>query len=80
MATADRELHQRRSSDRAQRIIDLRDASDVISIDEVARRLDIPKKTLYQWRYKGTGPRGHRVGRHVRYRWSEVLAWLDAQE
>lgn len=80
MATADRELHQRRPTDRPTRVIDLGDASDVISIDEVARRLDIPKKTLYQWRYKGTGPRSHRLGRHVRYRWSEVLAWLDAQD
>jgi excisionase family DNA binding protein len=56
------------------------DASDVISIDEVARRLDIPKATLYAWRYKRIGPRSHRVGKHLRYRWSEVLQWLDAQD
>lgn len=58
--------------------VDLRD--DVISIDEVARRLSIPKTTLYGWRYKGTGPRSHRIGKHLRYRWSEVLAWLEEQE
>ena len=52
---------------------------DIVSIDEVARRLDIPKTTLYGWRYKGTGPRGHRIGKHLRYRWSEVLVWLEAQ-
>ncbi len=56
-------------------LVDLRD--DVVSIDEVARRLDIPKKTLYGWRYKGIGPRSHRVGKHLRYRWSDVLAWID---
>lgn len=55
----------------------LTDASDIISIDEVARRLDIPKTTLYGWRYKGTGPRSHRIGKHLRYRWSDVLTWLD---
>lgn len=55
----------------------LTDASDVISIDEVARRLDIPKATLYQWRYKRIGPRSHRIGKHLRYRWSDVLEWLD---
>ena len=55
----------------------LTDASDIISIDEVARRLDIPKTTLYGWRYKGTGPRSHRIGKHLRYRWSDVLEWLD---
>jgi excisionase family DNA binding protein len=58
-------------------VIDLRDAADVISVDEVARRLDIPKATLYQWRYKGIGPRSHRIGRYLRYRWSDVLEWLD---
>lgn len=55
--------------------IDLRD--DVVSADEVARRLGVPKATLYGWRYKGIGPRSHRVGKHLRYRWSDVLAWID---
>ncbi len=53
--------------------------SDIVSADEVARRLDVPKSTLYGWRYKGVGPRSYRVGKHLRYRWSEVLAWLDDQ-
>ena len=53
------------------RVIDLRD--EVISADELARRLDVPKTTLYGWRYKRKGPRSHRVGRHLRYRWSDVL-------
>lgn len=60
------------------RIIDMRD--DVVSINEVALRLDVPKTTLYKWRYKGIGPRSHRVGKHLRYRWSDVLAWLDDVE
>ena len=79
MATADRALRFP-PTQTPQRVIDLRDPGDVITIDEVARRLDIPKKTLYQWRYKGIGPRSHRLGRHVRYRWSEVLAWFDEQD
>jgi hypothetical protein len=36
-------------------------------------------KTLYQWKYRGIGPSVHKVGRHLRYRWPEVDAWLDAQ-
>lgn len=49
--------------------------------EEVAEYLgDIPVKTLVQWRYKGTGPKYVRVGKHVRYRWSDVEAWLAAQE
>jgi excisionase family DNA binding protein len=49
----------------------------LISLQEVARRLQIPESTLYAWRYKGTGPRGYRLGRHVRYRWGDVLEWLE---
>ena len=80
MATADRDLRHSPAPERPPRVIDLRDAADVISVDEVARRLDIPKATLYQWRYKGTGPRSHRIGRYLRYRWSDVLEWLDNQD
>jgi len=43
---------------------------------EVAEYLRVPIKTLYQWRYQGDGPRAHRVGRHLRYRWEDVEAWL----
>ena len=43
----------------------------------VARSLDVPKVTLYGWRYRGKGPRSHRVGKHIRYRWSDVLDWID---
>ncbi len=53
---------------------------DVVTIDEVARRLSVPKSTLYGWRYKGKGPRSHRVGKHLRYRWTDVLAWFDEQD
>jgi excisionase family DNA binding protein len=80
MAIAKKDLRTTDQPDEPERIIDLRDAADVISIDEVARRLDIPKSTLYGWRYKHTGPRSHRAGKHLRYRWSEVLEWLDNQE
>lgn len=46
---------------------------------EVAEFLRIPEATLAQWRSRGTGPRWRRVGRHVRYRWSDVEAWYDGQ-
>lgn len=50
----------------------------LLSPDEVASFLSVPVKTLYQWRYKGVGPRGLRVGRHLRYRQHEVEAWLES--
>lgn len=46
---------------------------------EIAAYLGVPVKTLYQWKYRGIGPTVHKVGRHLRYRWSEVDAWVNAQ-
>jgi excisionase family DNA binding protein len=46
---------------------------------EVAAFFGVPLKTVYQWRYAGTGPRAIRVGRHLRYRWSDVEEWLEAR-
>lgn len=43
---------------------------------EVAAYLQVPVKMLYTWRYYGKVPRAHRVGRHLRYRWEDVEAWL----
>ncbi|HSL15011.1 MAG TPA: helix-turn-helix domain-containing protein [Actinomycetota bacterium] len=45
---------------------------------EVASYLQVPVKTLYTWRYKRLGPRAHRVGRHLRYRWEDVEDWLSS--
>ena len=47
--------------------------------DELASFLGIPLATIYQWRSRGNGPCGIRVGRHVRYRIEDVERWLDEQ-
>lgn len=44
---------------------------------EVAEHLKVPPKTLNQWRYLGKGPRWIKVGRHVRYRWTDVEAYEE---
>jgi len=49
------------------------------TIHEVSAYLGIPIPTLYAWRLKGTGPRASKVGRHLRFRWSDVEEWLDRQ-
>jgi excisionase family DNA binding protein len=46
---------------------------------EVARILGVPQATLRQWRWRGVGPRGIRVGRHIRYRRSDVDRWVEDQ-
>jgi Helix-turn-helix domain len=40
---------------------------------------DIPVKTLAQWRSKGIGPKYRKIGRHVRYDWADVHAWVARQ-
>jgi predicted DNA-binding transcriptional regulator AlpA len=48
---------------------------------EVAEFLrDFPAKTLAEWRSRGIGPKYLKIGRHVRYRWSDVLDWLASRE
>lgn len=49
----------------------------LLSPADVAAYLGVPLRTVYGWRSRGGGPRGYRVGRHVRYRVDEVDAWLD---
>ena len=44
---------------------------------EVASYLGVPLRTVYRWRTRGDGPRGYRVGRHVRYRVGDVERWLE---
>lgn len=51
----------------------------LLSTGEVAAFLTVPVATLYQWRHQGIGPRGIRVGRHLRYRRQELDAWLDSR-
>jgi excisionase family DNA binding protein len=49
----------------------------LMSPGEVARFLGLPVRTIYRWRTRGEGPRGYRVGRHVRYRIADVEDWLE---
>jgi excisionase family DNA binding protein len=51
----------------------------LLSIQDLAAYLDLPVATLYAWRYRGQGPSGFRVGRHIRYRQSDVDQWIMDQ-
>ncbi|MGH3313495.1 MAG: helix-turn-helix transcriptional regulator [Streptomyces sp.] len=46
---------------------------------DLADLLGVPVETVYQWRRKHTGPRGFRVGRHLRYDPEDVRAWVTGQ-
>lgn len=49
------------------------------STAQLAEYLGVPVKTIHQWRYMQKGPRGFRVGRHLRFRPADVRAWEDEQ-
>lgn len=51
-------------------------ADRLLSVEELADYLEVPVKTIYTWRHQNTGPRGFRVGKHVRFRWRDVEAWV----
>lgn len=42
---------------------------------DLADRYGLPVKTPAEWASKGTGPRYAKLGRHVRYRLSDVIDW-----
>ena len=52
----------------------------LLTARELAEYLQTPIATLYAWRYRGQGPRAIRIGRELRYRESDVKAWLDARD
>jgi len=57
-------------------------ASDKDRLEDVAwlaAHLGVPQQSIYRWRVEGRGPRGIKVGRHLRYRRADVEAWLESQ-
>jgi excisionase family DNA binding protein len=52
---------------------------ELLGIPELAAYLGVPVSTLYVWRQRGEGPPGFKVGKRVRYRASDVVAWLEQQ-
>ncbi|MDF1605915.1 helix-turn-helix domain-containing protein [Nocardioides sp. YIM 152315] len=52
----------------------------VLSISELAADLGVSVQAIYDLRSQGRGPRGFRVGRQLRFRISEVEAWLTGLE
>ncbi len=53
--------------------------STLLTADEVSEYLGVPKATIYSWSSRGLGPRRYKVGKYLRYRRSDVDAWVDQQ-
>ncbi len=51
-----------------------------LSVQELAAQLHVRAQTIYDLRSQGRGPVGFRVGRHLRFRRSEIESWLSRLE
>ena len=49
----------------------------IMTGEQVAELLQVSPRTIEEWRQTHSGPPFRRVGRHVRYLRSEVLAWFQ---
>ena len=56
------------------------DIQDLWDAARVAAYLGVPKQTLYAWRHTGNGPKGFRVGKHLRWHPHTVVEWTLAVE
>jgi len=54
--------------------------SRLLTLRETAERLGLSEKTLYGWRVRRSGPSSFRMGNRVRYRETDVEAWITEQE
>jgi len=56
-----------------------RNMDDLLGPDEVAAHFGVPRSTLYAWAYHGKGPKRLKIGRHTRYRRSDIEAYDESQ-
>jgi len=49
----------------------------LLTVEDLAAYLEVPVATVYAWRHRRQGPPGFRVGRHLRFRWSDVERWIN---
>jgi len=55
------------------------EAREWLSVDDLAAWIGVPVKTIYAWRHRGVGPRAATLGRHLKFRRSDVEAWIAEQ-
>ncbi|MBG6218437.1 putative DNA-binding transcriptional regulator AlpA [Arthrobacter sp. CAN_A6] len=51
----------------------------LLKADQAGEWIGKSPASLAQWRYLGIGPKFIKAGRTIRYRESDIAAWLDAQ-
>ena len=63
----------------ARRMAPVGGSNRLLSVEELAAYLDVPKKTVYGC-WPQCGLRGYRVGRYLRFRKRHVEEWLQTRE
>ena len=59
--------------------VPMKQLDELLSPQDLADYLDVPLNTVYRWRHRGGGPAAFRVGKHIRYRRSDVERWIQRQ-
>lgn len=77
-ARADADDHRTQPIAYAQGELGIKAVEKLWSTQELADFLGLPVQTIYQWRKRKYGPPGRKMGRHIRYRRSEVERWIDS--
>ncbi|NIA26321.1 MAG: helix-turn-helix domain-containing protein [Gammaproteobacteria bacterium] len=49
----------------------------LLTVEDLSEYLEVPVATIYAWRYHRQGPPGFRVGKYLRFRWSDVETWIE---
>ncbi len=49
----------------------------LLTVEDLSEYLEVPVATIYAWRYHRQGPPGFRVGKHLRYRWTDIEEWIS---
>ena len=50
----------------------------LLSVEDVARLLQVTVASIYQWHHRGQGPKPIKVGRYLRFHPVELARWLES--
>ncbi|MGC4891063.1 helix-turn-helix transcriptional regulator [Micromonospora sp. DT227] len=60
-------------------MIEVKERRRLATTEEVADYLQVSVPALLQMRHMGRAPKASKVGRSLRWRWTDVDAWLDSR-
>ncbi|MCF8549432.1 MAG: helix-turn-helix domain-containing protein [Pontimonas sp.] len=52
--------------------------TELMSFEDVAKRANLPLRTLYYLHQKGRGPKATKLGRHLRVTEDDFFEWINS--